>query len=107
MLFADDTNLFISGKNIDHLEQTINTELDNIILWLKADKLSLNIKKTQFMLFSGFKKTKPSINLKIEGESISETVKSKFLGVIIDNKLSWKDHIAYIQEKLLEELVSF
>ena len=100
VLFADDTNLFISGKDINHLEQTINTELDNIILWLKANKLSLNIKKTQFMLFSGFKKTKPSINLKIEGESISETVKSKFLGVIIDNKLSWKDHIAYISGKI-------
>ena len=41
--------------------------------------MSLNITKTQFMLFSGFKNTKPSINLKIEGESISETVKSKFI----------------------------
>ena len=99
VLFADDTNLFISGKNINHLEQTINTELDNIILWLKTNKLSLNIKKTQLMLFSGFKKTKPSIDPKMEGESISETVKSKFLGVILDNKLSWKDHIAYISGK--------
>ena len=100
VLFADDTNLFISGKNINHLEQTINTELDSRTLWLKANKLSLNITKTQFMLFSGFKNTKPSINLKIEGESISETVKSKFLGVIIDNKLFWKDHIAYISGKI-------
>ena len=100
MLFADDTNLFISGKNINHLEQTTNTESDSIILWLEANKLSLNIKKTKFMLFPGFKKIKPSTNLKIEGESISETVKSKFLGVIIDNKLSWKDHIAYILGKI-------
>ena len=104
VLFADDTNLFISGKNINHLEQTINTELDNIILWLKANKLSLNNKKTLFMLFSGFKKTKPSIKFKIEGESISETVKSKFLGVIIDNKLSWKDHIAYISGKIARRI---
>ena len=51
VLFADDTNLFFSGKNIDYLEQTINTELDRITLWLKANKLSLNIKKTQFMIF--------------------------------------------------------
>ena len=100
VLFADDTNLFFSGKNIDYLEQTINTELDRITLWLKANKLSLNIKKTQFMMFSGFKKNKPSIKLNIEGEPISETIKSKFLGVIIDNKLSWKDHIAYISGKI-------
>ena len=95
MLFADDTNLFISGKNINHLEQTINTKLDNIILWLKANKLSLNIKKNQFMLFSGFKKTKPSINLKIRRVHFL-----KFLGVVMDNKLSWKDHIAYISGKI-------
>ena len=100
VLFADDTNLFISGKNINYLEQTINTELDSRTLWLKANKLSLNITKTQFMMFSGFKNTKPSIDLKTEGESISETVKSKFLGVIIDNKLFWKDHIAYISGKI-------
>ena len=59
MLFADDTNGFISGENIYHLEQTVNTELDSITLRLKTNKLSLNIKKTQFMLFWGFKKTKP------------------------------------------------
>ena len=58
VLFADNTNLFISGKNINHLEQTTNTELDNMILWLRANKLSLNIKKTHFMPLSGFKKTK-------------------------------------------------
>ena len=52
------------------------------------------------MVLSGFKKTKPSFNLKIQGESITETVKSKFLGVIIDNKLSWKYHIAYISGKI-------
>ena len=56
------------------------------------------------MLFSGFKKTKPSIDLRIEGESISETVKSKFLVVIINNKLSWKDHIAYISGKIARRI---
>ena len=79
-LFVDDTNLFFSDKNIEYLEQTINTELDRITLWLKANKLSLNIKKNTIYDY--------------------ETIKSKFLGVIIDNKLSWKDHITYISRKI-------
>ena len=59
------------------------------------------------MLLSGFKKTKPSINLKIEGESISKTVKSKFLGVIIDKKNYPGKIIAYISGKWPGALVSF
>ena len=51
VLFADDTNLFFSGKNIDYLEQIINSELDRITLWLKANKLSLNIKKHNLWFF--------------------------------------------------------
>ena len=45
VLFADNTNLFVCGKNIDYLEQTTNTELDRITLRSKANKLSLNIIK--------------------------------------------------------------
>ena len=59
------------------------------------------------MIFSGFKKNKPSIKLNIEGEPISDTIKSNFLGVIIDYKLSWKNHIAYISGKIARGLVSF
>ena len=51
VLFPDDTILFFSGKNIYYLEQIINIELDRITLRLKANKLSLNIKKTKFIIF--------------------------------------------------------
>ena len=100
ILFADDSNLFISGNDADLIMKTLNTELKEISLWLKANKLSLNIKKTHFMIFSSKNKPHTDMNINIDGEIINETSKTKFLGVIIDNKLSWKDHILYISGKL-------
>ena len=51
VMFADDTNLFYSHKNLDNLVATVNQELQKISLWLRINKLSLNIKKTHFILF--------------------------------------------------------
>ena len=55
ILFADDTNLFYSHKNIDTLNKTVNQELKKIARWLCANKLSLNIKKTHFIIFKSKK----------------------------------------------------
>ena len=52
LLFADDTSLFISGKNINDLVHMMNNELSKITDWLECNRLSLNIKKTKFMIFS-------------------------------------------------------
>ena len=93
VLFADDTNLFSSGSNASSLQDGVNNDLAIIAEWLKVNKSSLNIKKTHFMCFSAKNKPGPCISLQIDGEALAEVNKSKFLGVIIDNKLSWKDHI--------------
>ena len=51
LLFADDSNMFIRGKNINDLMKTMNDELNNVIEWLNVNKLSLNLKKTHYMIF--------------------------------------------------------
>ena len=51
VLFADDSNVFISDKNPNHVQQMINDELKDIVIWLRANKHSLNINKTHYMLF--------------------------------------------------------
>ena len=56
LLFADDSNLFLSGKNPNALIETMNSEISKVIEWLKINKLSLNLKKTHFMLFRKRKK---------------------------------------------------
>ena len=100
ILFADDTNLFIDGKDIFVLQDVLHKELANISEWLKVNKLSLNINKTQFMVFSRRKITPPQIDIKIDNQSVMETDLSKFLGVYIDKKLNWKTHISYIAGKI-------
>ena len=100
ILFADDTNLFINGKYIFVLQDVLNKELANISEWLKVNKLSLNINKTQFMVFSRRKITPPKIDIKIDNQSVMETDLSKFLAVYIDKKLTWKTHISYIAGKI-------
>ena len=100
ILFADDTNLFSSGKDRNVLESKTNSELSNISLWLKVNKLSLNIKKTHYMMFFRRKKLYHDVKLLIDGHAIGEVQKTKFLGIIIDNKLTWKWHIDHIAGKI-------
>ena len=51
VMFADDTNLFLSHKNIDTLFAIMNVELENVSTWFKSNKLSLNVDKTKWSLF--------------------------------------------------------
>ena len=96
LLYADDTNLFINGEDLPQVVHLINDELQEIAFWLKVNKLSLNIKKTHFMLFTSNRKAKPDIAISIEGYPIDEVSYTNFLGVYIDNRLNWKKHISVI-----------
>ena len=98
ILFADDSNLFSSNKDLHVIENVMNQELDDIAGWLKAYKLSLNVKKTHYMMFACNYHKIHDLSLSIEGETISRTSCSKFLGVYIDDKLSWKKHWIYFYQ---------
>ena len=101
ILFADDTNVFYSDTNVKSLNQVVNNELIKVTEWLQANKLTINIKKTQVVLFKAKnKKIKEPMTLRINGEEIKQVSSTKFLGIIIDSKLNWKQHIAYIQNKI-------
>ena len=99
ILFADDTNLFYKGNDADMLADEINNELRQISLWLKINKLSLNIGKTHFMIFTRKKRIK-EIEIQIDGKNIEKVNSTKFLGVIIDHKLKWSEHVKYIAGKI-------
>ena len=101
VLFADDTNLFASGTDLKQLCDVINEELIKINAWFRVNKLSLNVSKTNFMIFSNkhLDHNNP-INLTIDGTNIVQVFETKFLGVMIDHKLNWKSHIMNIRAKL-------
>ena len=101
ILFADDTNVFYSDTSVKSLNQVLNNELIKVTEWLQANKLTLNIKKTQVILFKAKnKKIKEPLTFRINGEEIKQESSTKFLGINIDSKLIWKQHIAYIQDKI-------
>ena len=103
IFFADDSNLFQNGKNLEDIEMKINSELTAIAEWLKVNKLALNINKTLCMLFSK-KHNHVDISIKLEGKLINIVSETKFLGVIIDDKLNWKAHISYISGKIFRAI---
>src|ERR1043165_1332461 len=108
LMFADDTNMFMSSKSLVELVDKFNIELQKVNNWFKANKLSLNLNKTNYILFCSknneafehdFKLT-----INIDKQSISRVASSKFLGVHIDEILSWQVHIAEISKKLAKNI---
>ena len=103
-MFADDTNLFFSHSDINLLFEKMNKELTNVSNWFNANKLSLNVKKTKFSFFHKSSK-KDNIplrlpNLNINGFTIERESSIKFLGVWIDENLTWRDHIHTAENKI-------
>ena len=68
-------------------------------MWFAANKLSLNVEKINFMVFSK-KKINYNYIIKIDDKVINRVNKTKFLGVFIDENLTWKEHVKYITTKL-------
>ena len=108
IMFADDTNLFLSHQNINILFNKFNEELQKIETWFKANKLSLNSEKTKYTLFHK-SSAKDDIPLKlpilkISGKKIERETAIKFLGVMLDENISWEKHMGTIKSKLAKNI---
>jgi len=99
-LFADDTTIFCSGKNWVDLIVLINQEMDRVADWLKANKLSLNVKKTKYIVFRQPKHILTTNLILVDGVEIEQVSSTKFLGIEIDSDLTWKIHIHKLESKL-------
>ena len=100
ILFADDTTLFYSTKNLHTLYNNIALDLNDLSEWFKANKLSLNVSKTNYITMQNTNEISINHTLKIGDETIKQVNTAKFLGIIIDDKLSWNAHIDYCKNKL-------
>ena len=94
-LFADDTSLLIKGQNIHTLKRDAEITLQEISSWFKVNKMCLSLNKSNFILFHG--KRKPPHNdlskLILGNDHIHRVKSTKYVGLIIDETLSWEDHI--------------
>ena len=108
VIYADDTALSttlnsFNGIN-DNSEEEINKELNIVNDWFKLNKLSLNPNKTKAMLFSTTNRTVRPICLKIEDSVIDFVEKFNYLGIVLDNHLSWKAHTDMLSQKLAKTI---
>ena len=101
IMFADDTNLLYSGKDIHLFFNTVNNQLSNFSHRFNSNKLSLNVDKTNFTLFHKVRQRDVVLlTLKINNTLIKRVDHIKFLGVIFDENLTWKNHVNLIEKSL-------
>ena len=99
LMYADDTTLYCNLNGVN-FEVTINNELSKISEWLSSNKLSLNIKKTKFMVFHTPQRRVNYPVLKLNNVNIERVSQFNFLGVVINSTLKWDKHIAHISLKI-------
>ena len=100
-LFADDTDIYCESESLDQLQSVVNKELKRVKMWLDVNKLSLNIEKTNFIIFKSPQHSfTESVSIKIGKFPIKRTCYVKFLGVLLDENLSWKYHLTELSKKL-------
>ena len=100
--FADDTYIMYANKNIKSIETVINYELKLATKWMNLNKLSLNVNKTQLILFhSKYKKLDlKNCSIKLSGKKLLPLDYVKYLGIYLDKHLSWDYHISQLSKKL-------
>ena len=102
-LFADDTSLVASASNLSLLQNIMNTQVDKIQNWLLANKLSVHyVDKSQYMLINSniLKRIDSDFELKMGGYIIERTKTYRYLGLLVDDKFSWENHVSEICCKL-------
>ena len=92
ILFAVDTVLVKSDNNLGKLQHSVNHEMTKVTDWLTANKLSLNTSKTKYMLITNKHVSTESFVINVNSNRIERTLTYKYLGVIADEKLTWKEH---------------
>ena len=105
IMYADDITLFYSAKSLQTVESCLQKCVNKTISWLKSNKLAVNPSKSNSMLIGTRQRIKKStLNISINDCTVKFTNTFNLLGVIIDNNLSWKDHIIHISKKLSSKI---
>lgn len=102
-LFADDTLLFIAADTIAEAENKINSDLKNLSDWLKTNKLKLNVKKTKYIIINQ-RKNENSVEIRMDNSVLDSVKNIKYLGIVIDNKLNFKDNTDFICKKVAKKI---
>ncbi len=103
IFFVDDTNIFASHKCIRTLYKNLNEEVATILHWFHCNKLSINTIKTHYTVITK-KRTIPVLGVILNGSILQSETFVKFLGVYVDDKLTWYEHLRHCKSKLVSSL---
>ena len=95
--------VLFAERNLTDLQLTLNRELGKLFVWFSVNKLSLNLSKTNYILFRN-RSADTDLNIRINTINVTRVQSSKFLGIIIDENLNWKPHIQLVKSKLSKTL---
>ena len=104
-LYADDTCIYFSSKNVGQIKLVLEKDLELISHWLSCNKLKLNISKCEFLLVGSrhrIKKVDHELTVSLDGKYFRRVTNAKYLGVVIDQYLDWNDHVKYIKSKVVK-----
>ena len=106
ILFADDTTIYYSHKDLKLIHKAITMDMACLEDWFKANKLSLNISKTNYVIFHPANRVLPPIDweLKMGTEIIERKATVKFLGMFIDEHLKWASQLSHVTSKMAKSL---
>ena len=95
------SNLFCTEKSLPRLESIVNIQLSNVYRWLCANKLSLNIEKSNYIIFHSVqRKLNYQVRITLNGQLFKQELSTTYLGVVIDCHLNWKSHISNLSKRL-------
>ena len=104
-LYADDTAVFYSAKNIHEVQRILEGQLSNVSQWLSENQLTLNLSKTKSMTIGSRQiLAKGKLNLNLRGSSIENVESFKYLGVLLDERLTWDQHVDFLCKKVSKRL---
>ena len=102
-MYADDTHLTYASSNLENVQFCVNEDLANVFDWLQANKFTLNMTKTEFMLIGSRQRLNTltaSPTIRMNSTQVSKVRATKSLGVIIDAKLDWHSHIKKLTKNI-------
>ena len=106
--FADDTTLYVIGKSLETFERHLQVALDCLAKWCKCNDMLINTTKTKVMLITTHQKrtnlTNDQLSLHLNNDELNMTINDKVLGIIIDNNLTWSQHVDKVCKKIKTNL---
>ena len=96
---VDNTTIYVIGTNVDNISSSLSNALSDCQEWMHKNKLRLNLQKTKCMLLHPPQKSPPPLTVKLNNLSVEQVPNFTFLGCVINERLTWDDHIQHITTK--------